>query len=76
MKIETGLVDWLFQTGGAPKADQPQTAFNVAFKTPLPFYPWLEQPGHEQRLARFGHSMNGTRQWEVEENVVTGACCL
>ena len=76
MKIEAALVPWLLETGGNPKDGPPATPFNKAFGTPLPDYPWLEQPGNERRLARFGHAMTGTRQWEVEENVLSGASAL
>ena len=62
----------MLATGGKPLPDEPQSPHNFVFKTNLPFYPWLETPGNEHRLARFGHAMNGTRFWEVEENVVTG----
>ena len=42
----------------------------MAYKTEKKYYEWLEEPGNEHRLHRFGHAMNGTRYWEVEENVV------
>ena len=76
MKFETALVPWLLETGGNPTDGQPATPFNKAYDTALPYYPWLEQPGNESRLARFGHAMNGTRQWEVEENVLSGVSPL
>ena len=71
-KIHGGLSDWLLADGGSQN-DYP-TAFNFAFKTQGKFYEWLETPGNEKRLGRFGHAMNGTRYWEVTENIVHGAC--
>ena len=74
LKTTTGIVDWLLETGGAPKEGQPQAPLHIAFGTTLNYYSWLEQPGSEHRLARFGHAMNGSRQWEVAENVLGGMC--
>ncbi|TBU37557.1 O-methyltransferase [Dichomitus squalens] len=67
-KVMSYLSDWLVDDGGANYA----SAFNLAFKTPLKYYDWLEEPGNKGRMRRFGHSMNGTRQWELAENVIHG----
>ena len=45
----------------------------MAFDTQKKYYEWLEEPGNEARLARFGHAMNGTRYWELAENIIHGA---
>ena len=71
MKIQTGLCDWLL-TGCSNSGYR--APFNLAFKTQGKYYEWLEEPGNEYRLMRFGHSMNGTRYWEVAENIIHGAC--
>ncbi|KAH9896530.1 S-adenosyl-L-methionine-dependent methyltransferase [Cubamyces lactineus] len=44
--------------------------FNVAFNTPLPYFEWLEKPGNEARLRRFGPAMTGTSAWEVPGAIV------
>ncbi|KAI0324797.1 S-adenosyl-L-methionine-dependent methyltransferase [Cubamyces sp. BRFM 1775] len=48
------------------------TAFNLAFNTQLNYFPWLETPGNQNRLERFGHAMTGTRQWETKEGILQG----
>ncbi|KAH9916743.1 S-adenosyl-L-methionine-dependent methyltransferase [Epithele typhae] len=46
--------------------------FNLAFKTDSPYFEWLEQPGNESRLKRFGPAMTGTAAWEVPGAIVSG----
>ncbi|KAI9066168.1 S-adenosyl-L-methionine-dependent methyltransferase [Trametes sanguinea] len=45
--------------------------FNVAFDTSIPYFEWLEQPGNEARLRRFGPAMTGTAAWEVPGAIVS-----
>ena len=47
--------------------------FNVAFKTNTPYFEWLETPGNEARLKRFGPAMTGTANWEIPGAIVNGA---
>ncbi|RPD57857.1 S-adenosyl-L-methionine-dependent methyltransferase [Lentinus tigrinus ALCF2SS1-7] len=46
--------------------------FNIAFNTQLGYFPWLELPGNESRLNRFGHGMTATRQWETKKFILQG----
>ena len=46
--------------------------FNVAFSTQLGLFSWFELPGNERRLARFGHAMVGTRQYEIKKEILRG----
>ena len=46
---------------------------NVAFNTPLRYFPWLELPENEGRLARFGRGMVGARQFESKNQILQGA---
>ncbi|KAI0761038.1 S-adenosyl-L-methionine-dependent methyltransferase [Trametes elegans] len=48
-------------------AVQLPAAHQVAFDTPLLFFPWLELPENSFRLERLSHAMTGTRQWETKE---------
>ena len=48
--------------------------FNVAFDTKTPYFEWLERPGNELRLKRFGPAMTGTAAWEIPGAVIVGAC--
>lgn len=66
------LTEWL-NNGGLTTNATNGLALGLAFNTPLKYYEWLEEPGNEWRLTRFGHAMNGTRYWEVAENIIHGA---
>ncbi|KAI0056325.1 hypothetical protein BV25DRAFT_1627243 [Artomyces pyxidatus] len=46
------------------KNDAPLTAFNLSQRTASSFWQWLEAPGNEIRLARFGRAMGGSEGWE------------
>lgn len=46
--------------------------FNLAFNTTIPYFEWLEQPGNESRLRRFGPAMTGTAAWEVPGAIIAG----
>ncbi|PIL29533.1 hypothetical protein GSI_08341 [Ganoderma sinense ZZ0214-1] len=48
----------------------PAAPFNLAFDTQLAFFPWLELPGNEGRLVRFGQGMTGTRQFETKDEIL------
>ncbi|KAM5545242.1 hypothetical protein V8D89_001353 [Ganoderma adspersum] len=45
---------------------------NVAFNTPLGYFPWLELPENSGRLARFGQGMVGARQFESKNQILHG----
>ncbi|KAI0666395.1 S-adenosyl-L-methionine-dependent methyltransferase [Trametes maxima] len=51
--------------------DPMHAPFNVAFDTTIPYFEWLERPGNESRLRRFGPAMTGTAAWEVPGAIVT-----
>ncbi|OJT06906.1 Sterigmatocystin 8-O-methyltransferase [Trametes pubescens] len=70
-RIMSHLSEWLLDGGLATNATN-GLPLALAYNTPLKYYEWVEQPGNEWRMARFGHSMNGTRHWELAENVVHG----
>ncbi|KAH9894797.1 S-adenosyl-L-methionine-dependent methyltransferase [Cubamyces lactineus] len=48
-----------------------KTPFNLAFRTELGYFDWLELPENKSRLAEFGRAMTGARAWEISENIVT-----
>ncbi|OSC96294.1 S-adenosyl-L-methionine-dependent methyltransferase [Trametes coccinea BRFM310] len=70
-KLMSRLTEWL-NNGGLTTNATNGLALGLAFNTPLKYYEWLEEPGNEWRLTRFGHAMNGTRYWEVAENIIHG----
>ncbi|KAI0633823.1 S-adenosyl-L-methionine-dependent methyltransferase [Trametes polyzona] len=47
-----------------------KTAFNLALRTPLGYFQWLELPENEMRLTNFGRAMTAVRAWEVAENIL------
>ena len=49
-----------------------KTPFNLAFRTELGYFDWLELPENKSRLAEFGRAMTGARAWEISENIITG----
>ena len=46
--------------------------FNLAYRTKLGYFDWLELPGHAHKLKRVEHSMTGTAGWEVKGEVLRG----
>ncbi|KAI0349362.1 S-adenosyl-L-methionine-dependent methyltransferase [Trametes cingulata] len=70
-KMMSYLPQWLLEGGLETNAPN-GLPLKYAFNTPLKYYEWLEEPGNEFRLTRFGHAMNGTRYWEVAENIIHG----
>ncbi|KAL1945651.1 hypothetical protein VTO73DRAFT_1653 [Trametes versicolor] len=47
-----------------------QTPFNLAFRTELGYFQWLELPENARRITNFGRAMVAARAWEVAENIV------
>ncbi|KAI0373557.1 S-adenosyl-L-methionine-dependent methyltransferase [Pilatotrama ljubarskyi] len=47
-----------------------KTPFNLAFRTELGYFDWLELSENKSRLAEFGRAMTGARGWEVTENII------
>ncbi|KAL1941917.1 hypothetical protein VTO73DRAFT_6447 [Trametes versicolor] len=70
-RLMSHFSQWLLDGGLATNATN-GLPLALAYNTPLKYYEWLEEPGNEWRLTRFGHAMNGTRYWELKENVVHG----
>ncbi|KAI0682055.1 S-adenosyl-L-methionine-dependent methyltransferase [Cerioporus squamosus] len=71
------LLPWTERaTNGAgatsPTAREPknETPFNLAFRTELGYFDWMELPENKARLSEFGRAMTGARLWEVAENVI------
>ncbi|KAI0827532.1 S-adenosyl-L-methionine-dependent methyltransferase [Trametes gibbosa] len=70
-KLMSHLSEWLL-TGGLTTNATNGLALGMAYDTKRKYYEWLEDPGNESRLTRFGHAMNGTRYWETAENIIHG----
>ena len=65
---------YLPSRSGKPTDDVPpmHAPFNLAFDTKTPYFEWLERPGNEMRLKRFGPAMTGTAAWEIPGAVISG----
>ncbi|KAI0820082.1 S-adenosyl-L-methionine-dependent methyltransferase [Trametes gibbosa] len=70
-KLMSHFSEWLLDGGLATNAPN-GLPLSLAYNTQRKYYEWLEEPGNEWRLTRFGHAMNGTRYWEVAENIIHG----
>ncbi|KAI0820083.1 S-adenosyl-L-methionine-dependent methyltransferase [Trametes gibbosa] len=70
-KIMSYLSQWLLDGGLATNATN-GIPLALVYNTPCKYYEWLEQPGNELRLKRFGNAMNGTRYFEIAENIIHG----
>ncbi|KAI1791339.1 S-adenosyl-L-methionine-dependent methyltransferase [Ganoderma leucocontextum] len=66
----TSLRKLLDQREASESAPGYKLPFNLAFRTELPYFHWLELPENKRRLKEFGVSMTGTRSWEVVENII------
>ena len=66
----------IVSAAGPTSAETPvtryDTVFNLAFKTQLGYFPWIELPENEGRFARFGHAMVSTRQCETKDEILAG----
>ncbi|KAI0028042.1 S-adenosyl-L-methionine-dependent methyltransferase [Vararia minispora EC-137] len=58
------LTDMLLPHAVTDDAALPPAAFNLSQRTATPYWAWLEAPGNEARLARFGCAMGGSQGWE------------
>ena len=66
------LSDTLLDTKYAKSQEPNEAALRVAFGTEVPVWEWLEQPGNEQRLLRFGITMEGAKQAVPPTAVIEG----
>lgn len=55
------------------KSEEPnETPLNVAFKTELPCWEWLETKENECRRVRFGMAMEGAKQASDPNSILEG----
>lgn len=72
LKSSSYLEDALLGPETAKLHEPNETAFNLAFKTDMPYWQWLETPENEQRLARFGIAMKGGKQSVAPNSILEG----
>ena len=63
---------WMQDEKTAFSAEPSRAAFNIGFKTDLPFWEWLEQPDNLWRLKRFGVGMKGTLEMHNPKAILDG----
>ncbi|KZV76595.1 O-methyltransferase [Peniophora sp. CONT] len=62
MKAAAYMSEAMFDPPYAKSGKPTETALNIAFKTDLSAFEWLEIEGNEQRLARFTITMDASRR--------------
>ncbi|KAF8896767.1 S-adenosyl-L-methionine-dependent methyltransferase [Gymnopilus junonius] len=72
VKSSAYLYEALTDPEFSKKADPFHTAFNLAYKTNLPLFPWLGQAGNEQRLRRFGIAIDGGNKMLPPNGILMG----
>ena len=66
----TSLRELLDQREGSDATTQYKLPFNLAHRTEMPYFHWLELPENKRRFKEFGVAMTGTRSWEIMENII------
>ena len=69
----TSLRTLLDQREASEPPIQYKVPVNLAFRTEMPYFHWLELPENKRRLKEFGLAMTGTRSWEIVENIIESA---
>ena len=72
----TSLRELLDQREGSDATTQYKLPFNLAHRTEMPYFHWLELPENKRRFKEFGVAMTGTRSWEIMENIIDSASWL
>ena len=57
---------------GIRRGNEMYAPFNVAFKTGMRYFEWLERDENSFKLKRFGKAMTGTSGWEGPGSVIGG----
>lgn len=72
LKAASYMADAMFDPLYAQSGEPTKTALNLAFKTDLPVFDWFDTPGNEDRLSRFGITMDAARRVSAPEAVLHG----
>ncbi|GJE87393.1 S-adenosyl-L-methionine-dependent methyltransferase [Phanerochaete sordida] len=72
MKAAAYLAETLLDSNTAQSQEPTQTALNLAFRTDLPAWEWLESKGNEHRLARFAIAMDGSKNVAPPSAILEG----
>lgn len=67
MKAGAFVTDTLLDPATRDSFAVDKTGFNAAYKTPLPFWAWIELPGNERDLQLFGLAMEGMTNFFVRD---------
>lgn len=72
LKSSAFLTDTLLKPEYANSFSDQKTAFNIAYKTGLSFWNWIEQPGNEYDLKIFASAMEGMTNFFVRNSMPGG----
>ncbi|KJA18250.1 hypothetical protein HYPSUDRAFT_145199 [Hypholoma sublateritium FD-334 SS-4] len=71
-KASSYLVEDLEDVKTRKQFSAKEAAFQKAFNTEKDYFAWLEQPGNEYRLTRYGACIQGTSLWDPPDTIVQG----
>ncbi|KAJ3527088.1 hypothetical protein NM688_g8174 [Phlebia brevispora] len=72
LKSSGWLAETIMDEKFGPSQEPNETAFNKAYNTPLPVFPWWELPENALRLKRFGIGMQGTQNMASPGAILEG----
>ncbi|KZV76743.1 O-methyltransferase [Peniophora sp. CONT] len=72
MKSAAYMTEAIFNQSFAKTGEPNETALNIAFKTDLSGFVWLETPDNKHRLSRFGITMDAQRSIIPPEATING----
>lgn len=72
MKTASYLIETLFNPIAGHSEEPNEAAFQVAHRSPLPCYEWLEQPENIASLRKFPNAMRATTHYNSDTAVKQG----
>ncbi|KAI0064272.1 O-methyltransferase [Artomyces pyxidatus] len=72
MKISSYLPETLLDPEYGHSVSPNKAAFHKAYNTKSDLFQWLEEPGNESRLARFGTAMEGSKSMSPPNAILGG----
>ena len=73
IKCSVWLPETILDKKTGSSGEPNETAFNRAFNTPMPIFPWWELPENAVRLKRFTLGMQGTQNMASPGAILEGA---
>jgi len=76
LKAASYLVDTFRDPEAIASQDPSASAFNRAFKVPMPFFEWCELSDNERQFRRFGAAMKGSTKAAGPDTALSGLILL